>query len=63
MENRDIIHLSIGTMERNTKSGCGKRIIDFPRGHASVEYRNRRLITCDKCRAKADKIAKMRGDH
>jgi hypothetical protein len=56
-------HLIIGDVNnRGVKTGCGIKLEDLPRKDASVPYKLRQHITCEKCEAKANKIANMRGE-
>lgn len=56
-------HLIIGSdMGRDTKTGCGIKLEDLPRKDASVPYKLRQHITCEKCQDKARKIANMKGE-
>lgn len=51
------IHLIIGEIERDTKTGCNQRLDEVGSG---VPYANRKAVTCVTCQAKAARIAAMR---
>jgi len=54
-----MIHLSIGAIQRDTKTACKVKLEELPRADGSVLFKNRHLVTCAECAKKAESIAKL----